>query len=60
MIITKFIWGKWQGVIDQNEYKIIMRVSAIEGDGKQLAAQCSIETMYIMFPPVEKTYHPNA
>ena len=61
MIISKFIWGKWQGIIDAYNYKVSLRVSVIEGDGKQLAAQCSLETMYMMFPPPpEKIYHPNA
>jgi len=58
MFVCKVIIGKWQGIVDDYNHKVTIKVSVIEGDGRELAAQCSLETMYIMFPP-EREPHPN-
>jgi hypothetical protein len=51
MFVYRIIWGKWQGVLDEYNYEITLRVSVIKGDGKELTIKNSIENIFIMFPP---------
>jgi hypothetical protein len=61
MVVCSYIWGKWKGIVENspnNPYLVTLRVCLMEGDeSKQIVTQCSMETMYNLFPPSKESFY---